>query len=50
MHRLHAAGYARSPVEATGLMFEIMRRLKRDIALAGHIRAMLGTRAKGRFG
>ena len=47
MRRLHAAGYVRTPVEAMGLMFQIMRRLKRDIALAGHIRAMLGTRPGG---
>jgi hypothetical protein len=42
--RLQAAGHAADPIEATRLMFELIRRLKRDLALARHIRAMLGAR------
>ncbi len=39
--RLQAAGLARDRMEATRLMFEIIRRLRRDIAVAGQIKAML---------
>jgi len=42
MARLQTAGLAASLGEATGLMFELIRRVRRDIAVAQQIRAMLG--------
>ena len=43
--RLQAAGHAADLIEATRLMFELIRRLKRDLVLAQHIKAMLGSRS-----
>ena len=47
--RLVSAGHATDPIDATRLMFELIRRLKRDVALAGYVREMLGTRRRGRM-
>ncbi len=43
--RLQAAGHAADLIDGTRLMFELIGRLKRDLALAQHIKAMLGSRA-----
>jgi len=39
--RLQAAGHAANRIEATQLMFDLIRRVKRDIALAHMIKSML---------